>query len=789
MLDMEEEMYKKLLPRSADWQRIAFDLGFDLNTVKVISLNNQHDVNTCLRVVCANWVQKYPDRSLKVVDEVLNSLQTSNSVPQTRKNGCHWFYILSVIILMFVLIILVLLLYYIHTLSLYPVELAPLDHEFHYQPVINKYTTTSEYNISVNRTIVDSIEHFEVRFVYLLSCIQVALNRYIAADTKKVELLGRFLSNCFNVPYKPVTDHQGIDQIDTLFEQIKQLFNFMDTSLLRNLDETFLSRHFSSSLASYEESLDQFMSSTPIINLTNLVWTVHTEQNNVEIDLKLGRNWNNKNLKNLQKLKEYVFGADASLMRLISIHHSVLTVTYVIPKSLEMSVHLVASNVQHNFILVRMSVQSLSIGGHSINMQSSIYDDISEGLVDVLHIEGKEEQFYVSNIQFLVDIGANVNYTDSAGRTPLMVAVVSKIHAAVATLLDLNADPNVYYNKLGYTSLHMSIILEDIECVKIHLEFGVDPNTRTKDKYGYSYIPLLIAASRGHLEIMKLLLNKNAKVNSLSGVKLVLSSLFSEQEIYQQGYFSLVNMLYCTGISPLLHSIHLNNVDLVKLLLEHGADPNSCLGTFSALGIAIDLQQFKIVDILLEHNASVNGLYDVHPPLVVAVSFDHVNIVETLLDHGADINIQVDTFRLATPLLLATLNGNIRMVELLLMKGANVTLTNTDGLTAIDIANYELKINFKYYSPLSIEMSQRYLMIKKLLSFYVEKQLKQKEDDSEQLLSSSETKYTHSYSSIYELVYEVEYVLPNESFSAIGFVIDFLRSVIFMRNYSKLFVL
>ncbi len=382
----------------------------------------------------------------------------------------------------------------------------------------------------------------------------------------------------------------------------------------------------------------------------------------------------------------------------------------------------------------------------------------------------------------------NVNVTFE-GSTLLILTSEKNCLPIVRLLFENNADPMVY-NAQGYTSLHRCILLGYIECVKIHLEFGVDPNTRTEDKYGLT--PLLLATSEGQLEIMKLLLNKNAKVNSPSCVKQMLPQLFNEK-IYWYRSFSLVNMLYCHGVSPLSLSIDLNRIDLVNLLLEHGADPNYCVLNLSILGRAIKLGHIKIVEVLLKHNASVNGLYDVFPPLFVAINFDHINIVQALLDHGADINIQVKhMYSGATPLMLAMLNGNIKMIELLLMKEANPSITNNCYNTAIDIANNELK-RFFGYSPLNIEFTRRYLMIKKLLFFYIQKQQQtadneseqETDDESEQLLSLSETKHTHSNSSIYELVYEVEYILKNVSSAAIVKKIDFLRNVIVMRNYTR----
>ena len=961
---------------------MAYALGFDLNTVQVISLENPGDVNTCLRIICNKWIQKYPDMSLIDVNKALNS-HTSNGVPQTRKNRCHWFYIL-----------IILNVFLIYMYSVYAVDSVPLDREFRFQPIVTAvesgYNTTTYYNIPVNKTITDSLKTFEERFLYLQSLIQAPLYRYAATDEEQLELLGIYLCDWFSVTYQIDSDQkEKLEEIHNFFLGTEQFFNFMDISLLGMLDKIFLNGTFSSSLASYEESLDQFMTSTPIINLTNLVWTVHTEQNNVDIVLKLGPYWNNKNLKNLQKLIEYVFGADASLMRLISIHHSVLTVTYRILNSSHIY-QSVEGNIRHNLLLLKWSlVLKVSIGEVVLfHVDHILYNDTSEALLDILRTANdQDEQFNNNAIRFLVAIGADVNYNGSS-YTPLMVAILTGNKPVVTTLLNLNANPNIVdpasgmsmllmsiinnnielveillqhkanpnivlntiiltsldtskyslivhmlleygadpnyqstegsplhtaaivgcnhcveillklnvdpnvnnsrgltplgiavsinhsstvhpllqynidhnvtidytiylisaaykcydeifkiilfasglnvnvtfngdtllilasewnclpiirllfqhnadpmvYDVQGYTSLHICILLGYIECVKIHLEFGVDPNIRTKDGYGYT--PLSNAAINENLEIMELLLKKNAKVNSHSRVGLILSSFFSEQKIYQRGYFSLVNMLYCTGVSPLLHSIHLNRIDLVKLLLEHGADPNSCLVTSSALGVAVYHQQFKIIDILLEHNASGNGLYDVFPSIFLAIQFDHVNIVKTLLNHGADVNIQVKGLG-ATPLMSATLNGNIRMVELLLMKGADPTITTNSGLvTAIGIVNYKL-MNIFGYSPLNIEIARRYLMIKKLLSFYIQKQQQQTDDESEQqtddnseqLLSSSETKHTHSNSSIYELVYEAEYVLKNESSAAIGKKIDSLRSAIVLTNYSQIFVL
>ena len=985
MSDMETEMYNKLKTRSANWKSMAYDLGFNNNDVEKIAMDHQFfGVDTCLRVVCADWAQKHPGKSLKDVDDAINNV----SSPGTRYNRCHWFRIFAVACLLAMLTFIALVSYDIHNnASILPIIAVNRELRYQQAPAIETTSNSidnkfefSKCNIPVHDTIADALKHFNNVFVSLLSRIQTALNKYIAGDKGKLEVLGRYLSNCFNVSYRPVNYQQGIDQIDALFLQIKQFINFMDTSLLIGLDDTFLKSNFSSPLTCYKKLLDQFMESTLIINLTELDWAVHAEKNNTLLVLKLGHNWNDKNLKNLQKFKKHVFGADASLMRLISIHHSILTVIYELPKSLYQSVLL---NVRHHILFLQISVLSLSIEEvvlFKIIEDAVMYNDTSEALFTILSIEGKDEQFYTSLIHFLVDIGANVNYySNCLGFTPLMMVIDLDMQAAIVTLLELNADPNIIrrdsglsplikaainnktelvetllefkanpnivmidinattpllvasrfgyslivnklleygadpkyqslfggfsalhlavamghnqcvdillefnadpnaknhngvtplhyaiynnqfaaiqrlllydvdlnvtfdnatflhlatelcqsesveillststfnvnaafkgttplslaicgncsavirlllkynadpmvYDSLGRTSLHTCIVLGYIECVRIHLEFGVDPNTRTKDRLGYT--PLLLATRLEQPEIMKILLDMNAKVNTHSGFKTL---FYSKQDNHWP--FSLVNMLYCNGLSPLVHSVHLGRIDLVNLLLEHGADPNSCTEKHSALGKAVVLQHFEIINVLLEHGASVNGLHDVFSPIFLAVQCDLINVVKLFLDHGADINM-LDRGLAVTPLMIATLQGNIRMVDLLLKKGANVSAaTIKNGIlhvTVADIVNYELEENFGY-SLQNMEISRRYLTIKKLLSYYEKKQ-KLSQNDLEQ--THSETSYTHSAnSSIYELVYEVEYVLKNYStiHSHIGRNITTLTSVVAISNFS-----
>src|SRR5579871_4405013 len=93
--------------------------------------------------------------------------------------------------------------------------------------------------------------------------------------------------------------------------------------------------------------------------------------------------------------------------------------------------------------------------------------------------------------------------------------------------------------------------------------------------------------------------------------------------------------------------------DLLKTLLEHGAEPNS---------------------------ADDTG----YTPLILATRANYPLSVSYLLQHGADVNAR-DPFG-DTPLFLATFFGNDACTRLLLQHGADVDAQNNDGVTTLMIA-------------------------------------------------------------------------------------------------------
>lgn len=111
-----------------------------------------------------------------------------------------------------------------------------------------------------------------------------------------------------------------------------------------------------------------------------------------------------------------------------------------------------------------------------------------------------------------------------------------------------------------------------------------------------------------------------------------------------------------SGMTPLLIAIGNGNLELVKKLIELGAD--------------------------LETKDDSE-----YTPLLLAVSLERINldIVKALLEAGAD--LEAKEYRGETPLMKMVKGGDLNLMLMLVEQGADIHVTNKEGLSAVDLAN------------------------------------------------------------------------------------------------------
>jgi len=78
-------------------------------------------------------------------------------------------------------------------------------------------------------------------------------------------------------------------------------------------------------------------------------------------------------------------------------------------------------------------------------------------------------------------------------------------------------------------------------------------------------------------------------------------------------------------------------------------------------------------------------------PLHHAAYYGHIEIVKLLLMHGAHNSINAQSCTGSTPLYYAVYRNHIEIVKLLVDAGASITLKNKDHETALDLARREKK--------------------------------------------------------------------------------------------------
>ena len=234
----------------------------------------------------------------------------------------------------------------------------------------------------------------------------------------------------------------------------------------------------------------------------------------------------------------------------------------------------------------------------------------------------------LDTVKTLLAAGADINHTSGYGWTPLLVATQNRFYQLGSFLLDSGADPNKA-NIGGWTPLYLAVDNRNIE--------GGDYPVRKGDM--------------DHLEFIKKLLDKGADVNARMKDSTETRTVFTNQWLDED------------GATAFLRASQSADLDVMRLLLAHGADPKiATVGDVTALQVAAGIGWVEGNTYEWSEKANVEA-------------------VKLLLDLGVDPNIQAETGR--TALHGAGHKGRTAIIQMLVDHGAKLD-TRDYGMTGND---------------------------------------------------------------------------------------------------------
>ena len=324
-------------------------------------------------------------------------------------------------------------------------------------------------------------------------------------------------------------------------------------------------------------------------------------------------------------------------------------------------------------------------------------------------------------VELVLNDGLDINTPALCNRTPLLWASLSSSGEFIETLIDLGANVNAQRTDDKVTPLILSADWNNFMAVNLLLDHGADANIAAVD----GYTPLHIAVGRGFFDITKLLIKNGSNVN------------LQNKE----------------GRTPLVLAVANKHEQLIKLLIENKADvtieykENSTdriylvrgtdkgraawhhvlvkkhlLGLFlkQTQGGSLDVADFGDVlrsgwgkdppegttdKILKECDFKFKEIPGETVLHIASKENNEPEIIDLLVKSGANVNAQdAEGF---TPLHLAAIHGNLKIVRKLVDLKADVNIITTDGKDAAELAHLNEELEIEEYLESKMASSQR----------------------------------------------------------------------------------
>jgi len=321
-------------------------------------------------------------------------------------------------------------------------------------------------------------------------------------------------------------------------------------------------------------------------------------------------------------------------------------------------------------------------------------------------------------IDVLLEAGADPNTVVTNGETVLMLAARTGSPDAVRLLLEAGADVNARESWHGETALMWAAAENHAEVVKLLASRGADLDVKsTVPEFPTVKVDLatmvttalprggmtalMLAARQGALDGVRALIDAGADLNAVDpdgttalNIAIINAHYDVAALLIEKG--ANLDIADAAGMTPLYAAVDMQHqepminrplpkpsgqlvpLDIIKLLLERGANPNATL---------------KTPLLMRQHNGGDPSLGAGATPLMRAAKVSDAALIRLLLDKGADPNMRLRNQNTALMIAASRAARNagpesatIEAMSLLLDRGADVNAVNDNGETALHIA-------------------------------------------------------------------------------------------------------
>jgi ankyrin repeat protein len=326
----------------------------------------------------------------------------------------------------------------------------------------------------------------------------------------------------------------------------------------------------------------------------------------------------------------------------------------------------------------------------------------------------------------LLSAGANVNAPNRYGVTAIALAAENGSAPMLERLLAAGADPNVPLPG-GETPLHTAARTGRVAAIQTLLRHGAQVDARESLR---GQTPLMWAAAEGYVGAIEALLAAKADIHARSThpVRPTMPTNGAARNNTGGEITAAKPTLPFGSMTPLLFAVRRGQLDAVRTLLDHGANPNDAAvvfertGASTALMLAIANANYEVAALLLDRGADPNvmtqGWTALHQLAIArsepgrtrtsegwtagpqfAGNLSGLDLARKLISKGADVNaratreIQIG-YRYTipfnkvggTPFAMAAKAVDYELMKVLAEHGADPNISTNDHTTPLMIA-------------------------------------------------------------------------------------------------------